>query len=182
MKPVLLMLFEMFLNLPQELLRGTSLKIKLAYCYEKFLFMVKLSRKWGHASCTRISIKTHRGLITRFKGYLNILNIKEGTVIHQIVTIKLRQYKSTPAQQIPRQEKKSGNVPAHESNVCYLLVMHCAISVGAGGLMVWASVLHAEGRRFDSCAGTFPDFFCPGICCAGIDLCYLSLIVTFWVG
>ena len=50
------------------------------------------------------------------------------------------------------------------------------------GLMVLASALHAEGRGFESRAGTFPDFFCWGICCAGVDLCYLSLIVTFWVG
>ena len=37
--------------------------------------------------------------------------------------------------------------------------------------MVWASALRAEGRGFDSRGGTFPDFFCQGICCAGVDLC-----------
>ena len=30
--------------------------------------------------------------------------------------------------------------------------------MGAGGLVVWVSALHAEGRGFDSSAGTFPDF------------------------
>ena len=29
--------------------------------------------------------------------------------------------------------------------------------------MVWASALHAEGRGFESRAGTFPDFFCRGV-------------------
>ena len=46
--------------------------------------------------------------------------------------------------------------------------------------MVWASAL--QGRGFESRAGTFPDFFCRGTCCAGVDLCCPSLIVTFWVG
>ena len=32
------------------------------------------------------------------------------------------------------------------------------MSAGAGGLMVWVSALHAEGREFDSCASTFPDY------------------------
>ena len=43
-----------------------------------------------------------------------------------------------------------------------------------GGLMVWAYALHTEGCWFD--------FFCRGICCRGVDLCCVSLIVTLWVG
>ena len=54
--------------------------------------------------------------------------------------------------------------------------------MGAGGLMVLAFALHVEGCGFDYRAGTFPDFFCRGICCGGVNLCYLSLIVTLWVG
>ena len=49
------------------------------------------------------------------------------------VTIKLRQHKSTPAQQTPRQKifKKSGNVPAWESkprpSACEIDAHECAI-------------------------------------------------------
>ena len=45
-----------------------------------------------------------------------------------------------------------------------------------------ASAMYAEGRGFESHAGIFPDFFCRGICCAGVDLCCLSLIITLRVG
>ena len=60
----------------------------------------------------------------------------------------------------------------------------CGISVGAGGLMVWPSALHTEGCGLESRTGTYPVFFCRGICCAGVDLCclHVSLIVTLWVG
>ena len=54
--------------------------------------------------------------------------------------------------------------------------------MGADGLIVWASAVHAEGRGFDSRAGTFRNFFCRSIGCAGVDLCCLSLIVTLWIG
>ena len=42
--------------------------------------------------------------------------------------------------------------------------------MGAGDHWVKASAMYAEGRGFDSCAGTFPVFFfCRFICCAGVD-------------
>ena len=44
------------------------------------------------------------------------------------------------------------------------------------------SGVYLEGRGFESRASTFPDFFCPGICCAGVNLCCLSLIATLLVG
>ena len=37
-------------------------------------------------------------------------------------------------------------------------------------------------KNLYSRASTFPDFFCWGICCAVVDLCCLSLIITFLVG
>ena len=39
-----------------------------------------------------------------------------------------------------------------------------------------------KGHGFESHAGTFPDFFCQGICFAGVDSCCLSLLVTLWAG
>ena len=39
-----------------------------------------------------------------------------------------------------------------------------------------------EGRGFESHASTFPDFFCRGICCTGVNSCCLSLIATLLVG
>ena len=41
---------------------------------------------------------------------------------------------------------------------------------------------HASCSRTYKHTGIFPDFFCRGICCAGVNLCGLSLFVTFWVG
>ena len=48
--------------------------------------------------------------------------------------------------------------------------------------MVKASAVYAEGCGFGSSTVIFPDFFCRGICRAGVNLCCLSLIVTLWVG
>ena len=42
-------------------------------------------------------------------------------------------------------------------------------------LVVKAHAMYYEGRGFDSCATTFPKFFCQGICHAEVDLCCLSL-------
>ena len=87
----------------------------------------------------------------------------KGTVFQlKSVTIKLRQHKLTPAKQ---------NTPTEKIGEC-----------AGTGLIVWASALHAEGRGFKSRAGTFPDFCCRGICCAGVGLCCLCLIVTLWLG
>lgn len=56
-----------------------------------------------------------------------------------------------------------------------------AISVRPSGLVIWASALHKKCRGFNTHAGTFLDFFFyRGICCVGVDLCYLSSIVKLW--
>ena len=60
------------------------------------------------------------------------------------VIFKLRQHESTPAQQIPRQ-KKMGNVPALDLNSR-------------------PSVCKADDQTIRPPVGTFPDFFCWGIC------------------
>ena len=52
--------------------------------------------------------------------------------------------------------------------------LHCGISAGAGGLMVWASALHAEGTS--PAPAHSPIFFLSGICCVGVDLCCLILL------
>ena len=50
--------------------------------------------------------------------------------------------------------------------------------------MVWASTFNAEGRGFDFCVSTFPDFFfCPGTCCGeSIYVVGYRLCVSYWSG
>ena len=59
------------------------------------------------------------------------------------------------------------------------IITYTAVYPWERELVVSASALHQEGRTFDSRADTFLDLlFCQGICCAGFNLCCLSLIVS----
>ena len=73
-------------------------------------------------------------------------------------------------------------VGGHTNHLLLWIYLTSGISVGTGGSLMICASCFVEGRGLDSRAGTFLDFFCREICCTGVDLCCLSLIVAPWVG
>ena len=105
----------------------------------------------------------------------------------QNVTIKLRQHKSTPAQQIHRQKNRG----------MFIVIVYFPHDCPTLSISTSVSLLFIRGDRWlyglGVClahirlwvrvpARTFPFCSCLDICCAGVDLCCLCLIVPFWVG
>ena len=97
---------------------------------------------------------------------------KEGTVFQpRVLQLNLDNINRLPHGKYPDRKKKSGNIPARESNSQPFCIHGGCLHVRTRS---WVRV----PRRY----GIFPYFFCRGICHAGVDLCCLSLIATFWVG
>ena len=130
------------------------MQVKL--CCTHMTTCLQLSRKWDHASCTRTCKHTGDRLFDTKANRIYLWIWKE-------------QYSKNRVLQFYPTLSISTSVTWRY--IC-----------GSWWPNGWVSALHAEGCGFESHADTFPVFFCWGICCAGVDLCCLSLIVTLWVG